>query len=72
MEEPQRARDQRHLRGGDVVGDHTVVFAGMGERVELTHRAHSRDCLARGAVRAGLWLAGQAPSRYSMRDVLGL
>ncbi len=60
------------LRGGDVVGDHTVVFAGMGERVELTHRAHSRDCLARGAVRAGLWLAGQAPGRYAMRDVLGL
>jgi 4-hydroxy-tetrahydrodipicolinate reductase len=60
------------LRGGDVVGDHTVVFAGMGERVELTHRAHSRDCLARGAVRAGLWLASQPIGRYSMRDVLGL
>jgi 4-hydroxy-tetrahydrodipicolinate reductase len=60
------------LRGGDVVGDHTVVFAGMGERIELTHRAHSRDCLARGAVRAGLWLAGKPAGRYSMRDVLGL
>lgn len=60
------------LRGGDVVGDHTVVFAGMGERIELTHRAHSRDCLARGAVRAGLWLAGKPVGRYSMRDVLGL
>jgi 4-hydroxy-tetrahydrodipicolinate reductase len=60
------------LRGGDVVGDHTVVFAGMGERLELTHRAHSRDCLARGAVRAGIWLASQPLGRYSMRDVLGL
>jgi 4-hydroxy-tetrahydrodipicolinate reductase len=60
------------LRGGDVVGDHTVVFAGMGERLELTHRAHSRDCLARGAVRAALWLARQPVGRYSMADVLGL
>lgn len=60
------------LRGGDVVGDHTVVFAGMGERIELSHRAHSRDCLARGAVRAALWLAGKPAGRYSMRDVLGL
>ena len=60
------------LRGGDVVGDHTVIFAGMGERLELTHRAQSRDCLARGAVRAGLWLVRQAPGRYSMADVLGL
>jgi 4-hydroxy-tetrahydrodipicolinate reductase len=60
------------LRGGDAVGDHTVVFAGMGERLELTHRAYSRDCLARGAVRAGVWLAQQPVGRYSMRDVLGL
>jgi len=60
------------LRGGDVVGDHTVVFSGMGERIELTHRAQSRDCLARGAVRAGIWLASQPVGRYSMTDVLGL
>jgi 4-hydroxy-tetrahydrodipicolinate reductase len=60
------------LRGGDVIGDHTVVFAGMGERVELTHRAQSRDCLARGAVRAAIWLANRPAGRYSMRDVLGL
>lgn len=60
------------LRGGDVVGDHTVVFAGMGERLELTHRSQSRDCLARGAVRAGIWLAGKPVGRYSMREVLGL
>ena len=60
------------LRGGDVIGDHTVVFAGLGERVELSHRAQSRDCLARGAVRAGLWLADKPVGRYAMRDVLGL
>ena len=60
------------LRGGDAVGDHTVIFAGMGERLELTHRAQSRECLARGAVRAGIWLAGQPVGRYGMRDVLGL
>lgn len=60
------------LRGGDVIGDHTVVFAGLGERLELTHRAQSRECLARGAVRAGIWLAAQPAGRYSMADVLGL
>jgi 4-hydroxy-tetrahydrodipicolinate reductase len=60
------------MRGGDVVGDHTVVFAGLGERLELTHRAQSRDCLARGAVRAALWLPRQPVGRYTMADVLGL
>ena len=60
------------VRGGDVVGEHTVYFAGMGERLELTHRAQSRDCLARGALRAALWLDHQPPGRYSMADVLGL
>ncbi len=60
------------LRGGDVIGEHTVVFAGLGERLELTHRAQSRDCLARGAVRAAIWLAAQPVGRYSMNDVLGL
>ena len=59
------------LRGGDVVGDHTVIFAGIGERLELTHRAQSRDCLARGAIRAALWLAQQPVGRYGMSDVLG-
>ncbi len=59
------------LRGGDVVGDHTVIFAGLGERLELTHRAQSRDCLARGAIRAGCWLVGQPIGRYGMHDVLG-
>jgi len=60
------------LRGGDAIGDHTVVFAGLGERLELTHRTQSRDCLARGAVRAGIWLAAQPIGRYGMADVLGL
>ena len=60
------------LRGGDVVGDHTVVFANVGERVELTHKASSRDTFAKGAVRAAEWLAGRAPGLYDMQDVLGL
>lgn len=60
------------LRGGDVVGDHTVIFAGLGERIELTHRAQSRECLARGAIRAALWLRAQPVGRYGMNDVLGL
>jgi len=60
------------LRGGDVVGDHTVVFANEGERVELTHRATSRDTFANGAVRAAAWLRGKSPGIYDMQDVLGL
>ena len=60
------------LRGGDVVGDHTVLFAADGERVELTHKASSRLTFAAGAVRAAVWLADQAPGLYDMQDVLGL
>lgn len=60
------------LRGGDVIGDHTVVFAGFAERLELTHRAQSRECLARGALRAASWLPAQKPGLYTMKDVLGL
>ena len=60
------------LRGGDVVGDHTVYFLGMGERIEIAHKASSRDTFARGAVRAALWTQGRAPGLYDMRDVLGL
>jgi len=60
------------LRGGDNVGEHTVMMLGTGERVELSHRASSRDCLAAGAVRAGAWLFGKGPGLYSMKDVLGL
>ena len=60
------------LRGGDVIGDHTVIFAADGERIEITHKASSREIFARGAVRAAMWSKGKAPGRYSMRDVLGL
>ena len=60
------------VRGGDVVGDHTVYFLGAGERIEITHRAHSRDTFAAGAVRAASWVVGRAPGLYEMRDVLGL
>ncbi len=60
------------VRGGDVVGDHTVMFMADGERVEISHKASSRMSFARGAVRAAVWLADKAPGRYDMRDVLGL
>ena len=60
------------LRGGSVAGDHMVIFAGEGERIELGHRAETRTIFARGAVKAALWLAGKAPGRYRMADVLGL
>ena len=60
------------LRGGDVVGDHTVIFANNGERVELTHKASSRDTFANGALRAAQWLVQQKPGLYDMQDVLGL
>jgi 4-hydroxy-tetrahydrodipicolinate reductase len=60
------------LRGGDVVGDHTVVYAADGERVELTHKASSRETFAAGAIRAAKWLAGKPAGLYDMEDVLGL
>jgi 4-hydroxy-tetrahydrodipicolinate reductase len=60
------------IRGGDVVGDHTVIFANNGERVELTHKASSRDTFANGALRAALWVVKQKPGLYDMQDVLGL
>lgn len=60
------------LRGGSVAGDHQVIFAAEGERIELGHRAETRDIFARGAVKAAAWLAGKTPGRYSMRDVLGI
>lgn len=60
------------IRGGDVVGEHTVRFAGPGEYVELTHRATSRDVFVRGALRAAAWLKGRAPGWYTMEDVLDL
>jgi 4-hydroxy-tetrahydrodipicolinate reductase len=60
------------LRGGDVVGEHTVFFTGIGERLEFTHRAFSRDNFAKGALLAAKWLVNQVPGVYSMKDVLGL
>ncbi|MFM7103072.1 MAG: 4-hydroxy-tetrahydrodipicolinate reductase, partial [Verrucomicrobiota bacterium] len=60
------------LRGGDVVGDHTVLFAANGERVELTHKASSRETFANGALRAAQWVIGRPPGIYDMQDVLGL
>jgi len=60
------------IRGGDVVGDHIVIFANVGERLELTHKASSRDTFANGALRAALWVVNQKPGLYNMQDVLGL
>jgi 4-hydroxy-tetrahydrodipicolinate reductase len=60
------------IRGGDVVGDHTVIFAANGERVELTHKASNRDTFANGALRAAVWVPGRAAGVYDMQDVLGL
>jgi 4-hydroxy-tetrahydrodipicolinate reductase len=60
------------VRGGDVVGDHTVIFAGLGERVELSHKASSRETFANGALLAAQWVANRKPGLYDMQDVLGL
>ena len=60
------------VRGGDIVGEHTVYFIGMGERIEISHRAMSREMFARGAARACQWIAGQTPGLYDMQDVLNL
>jgi 4-hydroxy-tetrahydrodipicolinate reductase len=60
------------IRGGDVVGDHTVMLAGKGERLELTHKASSRETFAAGALRAAHWIVGRPPGLYGMEDVLGL
>ncbi|HOJ15082.1 MAG TPA: 4-hydroxy-tetrahydrodipicolinate reductase [Deltaproteobacteria bacterium] len=59
------------VRAGDIVGDHTVIFAGPGERIEITHRAHTRENFARGAVRAALWITSRPAGLYTMKDVLG-
>ncbi|MBI5450051.1 MAG: 4-hydroxy-tetrahydrodipicolinate reductase [Gammaproteobacteria bacterium] len=76
--EGRTGRRDRHtigfetIRAGDIVGDHTVMFAALGERVEITHKASSRMTFASGALRAALWLRGQKPGLYDMQDVLGL
>ena len=71
-ERPEKEIGFHAVRGGDIVGDHTVLFAADGECIELSHRATSRDTLALGALRAAAWLPGRAPALYNMRDVLGL
>lgn len=71
----ERTREEigmQTVRGGDIVGEHTVYFISMGERIEISHRAMSRDMFARGAVRAAGWLAGKPAGMYDMQDVLGL
>ncbi len=60
------------VRAGDIVGEHTVLFGGLGERIEIAHRASSRDTFARGALKAALWISQQQPGLYDMQDVLGL
>ncbi len=69
---PESEISVRSLREGDVVGDHTVIFTTAGERLELTHKAASRETFAGGALRAAQWVAGKAPGVYDMQDVLGL
>jgi 4-hydroxy-tetrahydrodipicolinate reductase len=71
-ERPSREIGMHAIRGGDVVGEHTVSFIGRGERIELTHKAHNRDNFARGALRAARFAAAAAPGLYDMQDVLGL
>jgi 4-hydroxy-tetrahydrodipicolinate reductase len=71
-ERPRGEIGIQSLRGGEVVGEHTVIFAGPGERLEMTHRAESRDNFARGAIAAAAWVIRQAPGLYDMQDVLGL
>lgn len=60
------------VRGGDIIGEHTVYFIGMGERIEITHRAMTRDMFSRGSVRAAKWVVGKTPGLFDMQDVLGL
>lgn len=60
------------VRAGDIVGDHTVLYGGIGERIEITHRAHSRETFARGAIRAAAWILSRPKGLYDMQDVLGL
>ncbi|BCS55447.1 4-hydroxy-tetrahydrodipicolinate reductase [Geobacter sp. SVR] len=71
----ERTREEigmQTIRGGDIIGEHTVYFIGMGERIELSHRAMTRDMFSRGSVRAAKWVVSQQPGLYDMQDVLGL
>ncbi len=71
-ERPRKEIGMQTIRAGDIAGDHTILFGGLGERIEITHRAHNRDPFARGALRAAEWVIRQRPGLYSMADVLGL
>ena len=71
-ERPRRQIGFSTVRAGDTVGDHTVMFADIGERIEITHRATNRMTFAKGAIRAASWLAVRGPGLYDMQDVLGL
>ncbi|MFA6171779.1 MAG: 4-hydroxy-tetrahydrodipicolinate reductase [Patescibacteria group bacterium] len=71
-ERPKKEIGIQAIRAGDIAGDHTVLFGGLGERIEITHRAASRDTFARGAIRAAIWIVSQKPGLYSMQDVLGI
>jgi 4-hydroxy-tetrahydrodipicolinate reductase len=71
-ERTQEEIGMQTVRGGDIVGEHTVYFIGMGERIEISHRAMSRDMFSRGSVRAAKWVIGKKPGLYDMQDVLGL
>ena len=71
-ERPRKEIGIQTVRAGDIVGEHTVIFGGMGERLEFIHRAHSRDNFARGAIRAALWVVARPNGFYDMQDVLGL
>jgi len=71
-ERRQKEIGMQTIRAGDIAGDHTILFGGLGERIEITHRAHNRDPFARGALRAAEWVIHQNPGLYGMADVLGL
>ena len=71
-ERPGKEIGIQTVRAGDIVGEHTVLFGGLGERIEITHKASSRDTFARGAIRAALWLKGKSIGVHDMQDVLGL
>ena len=71
-ERPRKDIGMQTIRGGDIVGEHTVMYCGQGERIEITHKASNRDLFAHGALKAAIWLNGKKPGLYDMQDVLGL
>lgn len=71
-ERPRKSIGILSVRGGDIIAEHTVLFAGIGDRIEITHRAHNRNAFASGALKAAAWVVGKPPGLYDMMDVLGL